>query len=93
MFVLPSTNITAPKFKSFMNDDENLSIRNSLLRNSIPSNISGLPAVNVPVGLDRFGIPVGVQIIGRPFEEAIILSLGYEFERKCNFVDRFIPPV
>ncbi len=82
VLVLPSTSITAPKFKSFMNDDENLSIRNSLLRNSIPSNISGLPAVNVPVGLDRFGIPVGVQIVGRPFEEAIILSLGYKFEHQ-----------
>jgi aspartyl-tRNA(Asn)/glutamyl-tRNA(Gln) amidotransferase subunit A len=76
-----------------MNDDENLSIRNSLLRNSIPFNIGGLPAVNVPVGLDRSGIPVGVQIVGRPFEEAIILSLGYEFEQKCNLVDKFIPPV
>jgi aspartyl-tRNA(Asn)/glutamyl-tRNA(Gln) amidotransferase subunit A len=93
VLVLPSTSITAPKFKSFMNDDENSSIRNSLLRNSIPSNISGLPAVNVPVGLDRFGIPVGVQIVGRPFEEAVILSLGYEFEQKGNFMTRFIPPV
>jgi aspartyl-tRNA(Asn)/glutamyl-tRNA(Gln) amidotransferase subunit A len=93
VLVLPSTNITAPKFKNFAIDNENSSIRNSLLRNSIPFNISGLPAVNVPVGLDRFGIPVGVQIVGRPFEEEIILSLGYEFEQKCNFVDRFIPPV
>lgn len=93
VLVVPSTNITAPKFSSFMNEDENLSIRNSLLRNSIPFNITGLPAVNIPVGLDRFGIPVGVQIVGRPFEEAIILSLGYEFEQKYKFVDRFIPPV
>jgi aspartyl-tRNA(Asn)/glutamyl-tRNA(Gln) amidotransferase subunit A len=88
VLVAPFTNITAPKFTSFMNEDENLSIRNSLLRN-----ITGLPAVNIPVGLDRFGIPVGVQIVGRPFEEAIILSLGYEFEQKYNFLDRFISPV
>jgi aspartyl-tRNA(Asn)/glutamyl-tRNA(Gln) amidotransferase subunit A len=93
VLVAPFTNITAPKFTSFMNEDENLSIRNSLLRNSIPFNITGLPAVNIPVGLDRFGIPVGVQIVGRPFEEAIILSLGYEFEQKYNFLDRFISPV
>jgi aspartyl-tRNA(Asn)/glutamyl-tRNA(Gln) amidotransferase subunit A len=93
VLVAPFTNITAPKFTSFMNEDENLSIRNSLLRNSILFNITGLPAVNIPVGLDRFGIPVGVQIVGRPFEEAIILSLGYEFEQKYNFLDRFISPV
>jgi aspartyl-tRNA(Asn)/glutamyl-tRNA(Gln) amidotransferase subunit A len=93
VLVLPSTNITAPKFSQIMNENENLSIRNSLLKNSIPFNISGMPAVNVPVGLDRFGIPVGVQLVGRPFEESKILSLGYEFEQKYKLVEKFIPPV
>jgi aspartyl-tRNA(Asn)/glutamyl-tRNA(Gln) amidotransferase subunit A len=93
VLVLPSTNITAPKFSRFVNEDENLNIRNSLLRNSIPFNISGMPAVNIPVGLDRHGIPVGVQIVGRPFEESIILSLGNEFEQYYKLVEKFIPPI
>jgi aspartyl-tRNA(Asn)/glutamyl-tRNA(Gln) amidotransferase subunit A len=76
-----------------VNEDENLNIRNSLLRNSIPFNISGMPAVNIPVGLDRHGIPVGVQIVGRPFEESIILSLGNEFEQYYKLVEKFIPPI
>jgi len=93
VLILPTTNITAPKFSRFVNEDDNLNIRNSLLRNSIPFNISGMPAVNVPVGLDRHGIPVGIQIVGRPFEESIILSLGYEFEQNYKLVERFMPPI
>jgi aspartyl-tRNA(Asn)/glutamyl-tRNA(Gln) amidotransferase subunit A len=93
VLVLPSTNITAPKFSSFTNEDEKVSIRNALLRNSIAFNVTGLPAVNIPVGLDRFRIPVGVQIVGKPCDEATILSVGNEFEQKYNSVDRFIPPI
>jgi aspartyl-tRNA(Asn)/glutamyl-tRNA(Gln) amidotransferase subunit A len=52
-----------------------------------------MPAVNIPVGLDRHGIPVGVQIVGRPFEESIILSLGNEFEQYYKLVEKFIPPI
>jgi len=91
--VLPSTNITAPNFSSFTNEDEKVSIRNGLLRNSIAFNVTGLPAVNIPVGLDGVGIPVGVQIVGKPCDEATILSVGNAFEQKYNSVDRFIPPI
>lgn len=50
-----------------------------------PAAISGLPALNIPVGLDKNGLPIGMQIIGRHFAESQLLDLGYQFEKETNF--------
>jgi amidase len=44
-------------------------------------NLLGLPAIVVPFGLDADGLPVGVQLIGRPFEEELLLDLAVELEK------------
>jgi Asp-tRNA(Asn)/Glu-tRNA(Gln) amidotransferase A subunit family amidase len=46
------------------------------IRFTAPVNGSGLPAVSAPAGWSSFGVPVGVQLIGRPFEEALLLALA-----------------
>jgi aspartyl-tRNA(Asn)/glutamyl-tRNA(Gln) amidotransferase subunit A len=43
-------------------------------------NVLGVPAMSIPCGLDPAGLPMGLQIIGRPFEEALILKVGAALE-------------
>jgi aspartyl-tRNA(Asn)/glutamyl-tRNA(Gln) amidotransferase subunit A len=94
ILILPTTTVTAPKYSSFVRDNEESSkIRSALLRNNIPFNIAGLPAVSIPVGFDRFKIPIGVQIVGKPYQEGTILSIAFEFEQKYNSLAKFIPPI
>ncbi len=52
-----------------------------------PSSIAGLPAVNVPVGLDKKGLPIGMQIIGNYLKEVDTLNLAYQLEQETNFYD------
>jgi amidase len=55
-------------------------------------NVTGQPAAVVPWGLDGNGIPTSIQIVGRPFDEATLLSLGTEIESARPWAHRR-PPV
>ena len=48
------------------------------------SNLCGLPALTVPCGFVN-GLPIGLQIVGRPFSENHILALAVEFQKRTNF--------
>ncbi len=48
---------------------------------TIPVNLAGIPAVSVPCGFSRAGLPIGLQILGRPFEEGLVLRTAARFER------------
>ena len=52
---------------------------------TVTVNLAGLPGVSVPVGLDGHGLPLGLQIIGRPWEEAEMLNTAYAIERASGF--------
>ena len=54
-------------------------------------NVCGLPAITVPVSQTTDGLPMGVQLIGRPGGEATLLALGAQLERKLRWQDR-VPP-
>jgi aspartyl-tRNA(Asn)/glutamyl-tRNA(Gln) amidotransferase subunit A len=59
---------------------------------TIPINLAGLPAMSIPCGFDQKGLPIGLQIIGKPLDEATILQAGHFFEneRKLKKIpDRF----
>ncbi len=53
---------------------------------TVTVNLAGLPGVAVPVGLDRQGLPLGLQLIGRPWDEAGLLNHAYVLERSAGFV-------
>ena len=52
---------------------------------TIPASLAGLPAISVPCGLSRMGLPIGLQLIGRPFEEATVLRAAYAYEQATNW--------
>jgi aspartyl-tRNA(Asn)/glutamyl-tRNA(Gln) amidotransferase subunit A len=64
----------------------------SLSRLTTVFNIISLPALNIPAGLVDSRLPVGVQLVGRPFDEAHILKIAYTYERHYNLSEQFIPP-
>ena len=49
------------------------------------ASLTGLPALNVPCGFDGEGMPMGLQIIGRPFGEAMLLRAGHAFQQATDF--------
>ena len=53
---------------------------------TVTVNLAGLPGIAVPVGLDARGLPLGLQLIGRPWEEAGLLNHAYVLERAAGFV-------
>ena len=55
---------------------------------TVPVNLAGLPGIAVPAGLDAQGLPLGLQLIGRPWEEAPLLALADVLEQAAGFVSR-----
>jgi aspartyl-tRNA(Asn)/glutamyl-tRNA(Gln) amidotransferase subunit A len=52
---------------------------------TVPVNLAGLPAMALPSGLDSKGLPIGLQLIGRPFDEETIFKVGSVLEKAANF--------
>jgi len=53
---------------------------------TVTVNLAGLPGVAVPAGLDKAGLPLGLQLIGRPWEEGDLLNTAYALEEAAGFV-------
>ncbi len=59
---------------------------------TLPCNLAGLPGLNLPCGFTRANLPVGLQILGRPWDEARVLRIARAFEREHDF-HRRTPPL
>ena len=53
---------------------------------TVTVNLAGLPGISVPTGTDASGLPLGLQLIGRPWEEADLLNTAYALEQAAGFV-------
>ena len=58
---------------------------------TVSVNIAGLPGISIPCGVDKTGMPIGMQIIGKQFSEETILNAAYTYEQKIKFRDRYKP--
>ena len=58
---------------------------------TLPCNLAGLPGLSVPCGFTREGLPIGLQILGRAFDEARLLRIGHTFESAHDFSRRRPP--
>jgi aspartyl-tRNA(Asn)/glutamyl-tRNA(Gln) amidotransferase subunit A len=75
VLLLPTTVTTVPTIEEANGDSQALSAANTVF-----ANYYGLPAITIPSGFDRNGLPVGLQIVGKPWDETIVLHLAYRYE-------------
>jgi aspartyl-tRNA(Asn)/glutamyl-tRNA(Gln) amidotransferase subunit A len=92
LLVTPATPIPAPAIADLKANPEALRPAElTLLRNTRPFNVWGLPAISVPCGFTENGLPIGLQIAGPHWREDLVLRLAYAYEqatawhkRKCT---------
>jgi aspartyl-tRNA(Asn)/glutamyl-tRNA(Gln) amidotransferase subunit A len=73
--VLPTTTTTVPPIKDADANPQALSPENTVF-----ANYYGLPAISVPCEFDGNGLPLGFQIVGKPWDEATVLHLAYRYQ-------------
>ena len=86
--VCPTMPMTAYKVGDLINDPLNMYTVDIL---TCPANLAGIPALSIPCGFDRNGLPIGFQIIGDFFDEKGILNIGYQLEKELNIYRKFAP--
>jgi aspartyl-tRNA(Asn)/glutamyl-tRNA(Gln) amidotransferase subunit A len=88
--VTPTTPIPAPPIGSdqIRVGDTEESVRSALLRGNRPANFTGLPAISVPCGFTRAGLPAGLELMGRRFDESTLLGIARQYERHQPWCSR-----
>ncbi len=87
VLLAPSTPIVAPGIEERQATlgDGAADVRSALIRFTRPFNLSGHPACAVPCGFTDGGLPIGLQLVGRPFDEATVLRAADAFQRLTDF--------
>lgn len=90
VIVTPTTPIVAPLLNqtSYAINGKPVPVMNALAAFTLPFNETGLPALSVPCGFTREGLPIGMQIIGKPFDEPTVLRVGHTFQRHTDWHKR-----
>ncbi|HEU4823211.1 MAG TPA: amidase [Nitrososphaeraceae archaeon] len=93
--LVPTTIIPAPSLnqKEVNIEGKTIEVYSSLSRLTTVFDITGLPALNIPASLVDSKLPVGVQLVGRPFDEARILKIAYMVEQKYKLPEQLVPPM
>lgn len=93
LVLMPTSPVLPPTFAELQQRPEELRSRELLmLRNTRPWNVYGLPAISIPCGFSASGLPIGLQIIGAPGAEGMILALAYAYEKETGWHKRK-PPI
>ncbi|MCT9143068.1 amidase [Streptomyces violarus] len=78
---LPATAVRAGQETITWSDGTVEGVSDAYVRLSAPANITGVPSLSVPVGHDTEGLPIGMQLLGRPLEERLLLRVGHAYEQ------------
>jgi Asp-tRNA(Asn)/Glu-tRNA(Gln) amidotransferase A subunit family amidase len=83
VILTPATAVTAPTVPDGCENDgwSDLGTVTELMRFAMPGNLTGLPAIAFPVGYDSRGLPTGMQAMGRPWEEHVLLRVAFAAEQ------------
>jgi aspartyl-tRNA(Asn)/glutamyl-tRNA(Gln) amidotransferase subunit A len=80
LLMLPTTPITAP----LLEGTDAIAQARQLTRFTAPFNLTGLPSLSIPCGLDSKCLPIGLQLVSKPWDEACLLQAGLAFETELN---------
>ena len=78
----PSTPSSAFKIGEKSNDPVSMYLNDIF---TVPVNLAGLPAISIPSGRDKNNLPLGLQLIGKAFDEQNILNIAFSIEKQINF--------
>ena len=88
VLALPTSNIPAPKIpsRSGISSQEEADARISGVRNVVGAfNLAGVPALAVPCGFTSTNLPISLQLVGRPFEEALLLKVAHAYQQATRW--------
>jgi len=89
MLVTPTCPLLPPSFAEIEAAPQELRSKELvLLRNTRPINVFGLPAISLPCGFSRSGLPIGLQIIGAPGSEGAVLALSHAYQQQTDWHKR-----
>lgn len=93
LIVTPTTPVLAPSFAELNAEPGNLrGTELIMLRNTRPFNVFGLPAISVPCGFSKSGLPIGLQIVGPPGADGVVLALARAYEKQSAWHKK-LPPM
>lgn len=78
VILTPTTPTTAFKLGEKLDDPIQMYLSDIF---TIPANLAGLPGISVPCGVDKNNLPIGMQLIGKPLDEATVLRVAYFYEK------------
>jgi len=88
---VPMTAAEAGKEAVEWADGTTEAVSDSYVRLCAPANITGVPALTLPVGHDHAGLPIGMQLMARPFHDATVLRVGQVYEESVAGAGRLAP--
>ncbi len=88
---LPVATVPLARLSTSLRTDGPSSL-SGFVRHCIPANVTGQPAITVPCGLTSGGLPIGLQLIGKPLQELSLLRIAQSYEASCTW-SALRPPV
>ena len=85
MYLLVTPTLTQPA-AAFEGYDPNTTIQGRSF--TAPFNVTGLPAISVPCGFTAAGLPVGMQIAGRPFDKPGVIQAAYTYQQHARWYEK-----
>ena len=96
VMAVPSTPKPQYAISDFRSDDRMNMFMRTGLANMIyflsPFNVTGMPAMSIPSGFSKLGLPVGLQLLGKPFDEPTMLRVGYTYQQHAKWHEQR-PPI
>ena len=94
VLVTPTTPVTATKFGETTADVAGgpKPLVRAYLDLTLPFNFTGYPAISIPCGFSKAGLPIGMQLVGRPFTESVLLRVAHQYQQETDW-HRRTPPV
>jgi amidase len=85
LLIAPATGIASPTMDRMSRMGEDAELISAVLRYTCPFDMTGSPTITLPGGFTEAGMPVGFQLIGRHFEEHLLVRAGWAFQQATDW--------